>query len=199
MITNDVEISIVFGTKRITQNYNPAVKNRLAVEFDPLDGAKRRENVTVTLREDAPTEPITYVVPWVIDVEPLFDLAISPLHFFTLDSCDPGEPLNPPDPVIIWEDAEGGGHIVERDGNLVTISAGFAGTWREISQSSGLTAPDPHWYEKDLPIDFGAPPIASPPVLPGESHHFRKIEHGGDCNGQFDYDLTLTLRQYTLL
>jgi hypothetical protein len=196
VITNSVEVSILFDTQRLTRNYDPAVGIRFAVNVDPLDGAKRRVNVTVNLREDAPSGPIRYVLPWVIDVEPLFDLTISPLGFIAYEPCDP---IGQADPVIDWEDAEGGGHRVALGANAGRITTGFAGTWREIGVSSGLTAPDPHWFERDLPIDFGAPPVAGPPVLPGESHHFRKVEDGGDCDGRFDYDLTLSVRHYSLI
>jgi hypothetical protein len=194
-ITSPVEISILFGTQRITQNYSEANGNRFRFDFDALDGTVRRENVAISLRDDTPTGPKTYPVLRTVDLEPLFDVTISPLGFIALDVCDP---LSPADPVISWVDAEGTRHDVELDGNAGRITAGFAGTWQEVGASRGLTTPDPIWFEDD-PLEFGAPPSPGPPVLPGQSHHVRKIDDGGDCDGRFDYDVTLSLRRYPAL
>jgi hypothetical protein len=197
-ITNNVEISVLFGTERLTRNYSRATINRLLFNFDPLDGAKRRENVTITLRDDTPAGPKTYALLWFVDLEPLFDLTISPLGFIALSACDL---FSPADPVIRWVDAEGTPRHVELDGDAGRITTGFAGTWREVGVSNGLTAPEPIWHESDptFPLSFDAPASVGPPVLPGQSHHYSDVEDGGDCDGRFDYDVSLVLRTFLLL
>jgi hypothetical protein len=196
-ITNAVEISALFSTQRVTQNYSADFGNRLTAELGPVDGRTRQVKVEVTLREYAPTGPITYVVTWVIDVEPLFDLTISPLSFKALGSCDP---VGVADPVIMWSDPEGDSHHVVFHANSALITDGFAGTWREVGVSSGLTKPTVGWYENDNP--FGAsffPSPSGPPVLPGKSDHIRLVLSADDCDGQFDFDITLTARHYVLI
>jgi hypothetical protein len=195
-ITNRLEISILFGTQRITQNYNEISGNRLAVDFDALEGAARRENVTISLRDDTPTGPKTFALPWTVNLEPLFDLTISPLGFIALGVCDP---LSAADPVIVWIDPEGAVHRVKLDGDAGRISAGFAGTWPEVGVSSGLTIPGLNWFEQDRPVEFHLPPARGLPVLPGVSRHVRTVLDGGDCDGRFDYDVTLSLRRYPRL
>jgi hypothetical protein len=197
-ITNNVEISVLFGTQRLTRNYSRATINRLLFNFDPLEGAKRRENVTISLRDDTPAGPKTYTLLWFVDLEPLFDLTISPLGFIALSACDL---FSPADPVIRWVDAQGTPHHVELDGDAGRITTGFAGTWREVGVSNGLTAPVPIWHESDptFPPSFDAPASVGPSVLPGQSHHYSQVEDGGDCDGRFDYDLTLTVRTFLLL
>jgi hypothetical protein len=195
-ITNPVQISILFGAQRITQDYNVTFGNRFAAEFDPLDGGKRQENITVVMREDAPTGPILYFVPWTVNVEPLFDFTVSRLFFGAIGSCDP---LGGADPIIVWVDPNGIVHRDGFDGRFVIINEGFAGTWREVGVSSGLSEPSLKWVEDDGPLqNFILPPPRGHAVLPGVSHHVTKVLDGGDCNGQFDFDVTLSVRHYTL-
>src|SRR5262249_42061622 len=103
-ITGTVEIRILFGTHQITQTYSEANGNRFRFDFDALDGAKRSENVTISLRDDTPTGPKTFTLPWTVELEPLFNITIGRLVFFTLDSCDA---LSKADPVIRWVDPNG--------------------------------------------------------------------------------------------
>ena len=199
-ISNPVEISILFGTQRITQNYNVTSGNRFLVDFDALDGAIRRENVTITLRDDTPTGPKTYALLWYVDLEPLFDLTIGPLGFIALSACDL---LSPADPVISWWDPERFLHEVQLDGDAGRVTAGFAGTWPEVGISRGLTIPSLTWFDRDLPalpdLLTDRPPPPDQAVLPGLSHHVRMVLDGGDCDGRFDFDVTLSLRHYERL
>jgi hypothetical protein len=195
-ITNPVEISILFGTHRITRNYTKATINRFVFNFDALDGVKRRENVTVSLRDDTPTGPKTYALLWTVDIEPLFDVTISPLRFIALDTCDP---VGSADPVIRWVDPNGTQFETELDGDAGLITSHFAGTLRQVGISSGLTLPNINWYDDDFGLEFKLPPPRGLPLLPGQSHHVRMVLDGGDCDGRFDFDVTLALHLFAAL
>jgi len=179
----------------VTQNYDAAHGNRLVVDFDAQNGVARKEKVTITLRDDTPTGPKTYALLWSVDLEPLYNITFSALRFIAIEPCDL---LGNADPDIRWIDSQGGSHEVKLDGNAGVITRGFASRWQEVGISRGLTVPDPIWHEAD-PVEFGAPPAIGPPVLPGVSHHVQSVVDGGDCDGRFEFDVTLSLRFFERL
>jgi hypothetical protein len=60
-IGNPMEISILFGTQRVTQTYTNSGGNQFLVNFPARDGGKRRENVTISLWRPPP--PATRPTP----------------------------------------------------------------------------------------------------------------------------------------
>jgi hypothetical protein len=137
-----------------------------------------------------------------VDLEPLYDITLSPLDFGDPGDCDL---LSPTDPVIVWTSPDKVVHRVELDldygqvgGDYVTA---FAGTWPEVGVSSDLREPYVTWYDEDVVSSDISPPLGDP-LLPGRSRVVEwdqnELSFPVDCAAHFRYEITFQLRTYPL-
>ena len=76
--TSPTEISVLYGVRRATVQYDSARGTYIDVQFPPLNGAVRKENLTVTLTELTP-EHHHYSIVRELTVAPRFEVSVSPL------------------------------------------------------------------------------------------------------------------------
>lgn len=213
-VTNPVEISISFGGRRVTQNYDNVNGNRLKVDFPANDGSKRSEWIHATLTETTPTGYQNYSIVSTREIEPRFNVTLSPLHFHELGNCDLGTPV---DPVVNWTGLEGdsisqveldpgyGDQHVEGGAVASLHSAPFNATRSNVSVSSGLRLPGVLWWDEDPGLGFiGRQAPKGGPLLPGTSRRvvFTLPDNGDepvgvpDCSAEFIYDITYEVITY---
>jgi hypothetical protein len=194
-VTNPVEISVLFGDHRISQTYNPATGNRFRHDLPALDGTKRRETAQVHLVDKAPGGK-TYTMPVQINIEPLYDVTVSPLDLRILTRCDLVGPVNVE---AWWQNVEGNVRNWREDVVVSGRIQQFGGAWFEVSIAEGLLVPQVAWLDDDFG-GFAAPafPGTGEPLLPGTSGIISWVqdEAGGDCNAALTYSKTITLRTY---
>jgi hypothetical protein len=190
-VTNPVEISVLFGDHRISQTYNPATGNRFRHDLPTLDGTKRRETARVHLVDKAPGGK-TYTMPVQIDIEPLYDVTVSPLDLRILTRCDLVDPVNVE---VWWQNVEGNVRNWREDVLVSGRVQPFSEAWFEVSAAESLLVPQVAWHDDDLG-GFAAPafPGTGDPLLPGPS--WVQDEAGRECNAALTYSKTTTLRTY---
>ena len=198
-----VEISILFGADRLTRNYNNTSGSRFEVHAPTGDGTVRQDNLDITLTERNPGGPHHYSILSTVGIAPLFTITISPLLVNAFgSSCDP---VGLADPTIFWIDPAGVSHRYDLDSDNVELFA-FAGTWTDVSASTGLTMPTLEWVDRD-PGGFGSigenalPRGAALLPLPGQlpdagaiTYPFseRYADAGGDSDCFADLAYTVT-------
>ena len=199
-IGNRVEISVLFGSRRVTQVYGNGTGNRLVNDFPALDGKKRRENVTISLLESVGNGYATYSILTSVEIEPLFDIATGPLRFTLLNDCDP---VGASEPIVRWRlpnGLEGRAEPTLYGGETATLNA-FARTYREMGVSRNLRVPTFEFDESDWPFDFFGSvsgPVGAP-LLPGVGRAETVTMTAGNnesCPGTFRYALSYQLRTY---
>jgi hypothetical protein len=206
-VTNRVDVSVLFGTgaqaKRITQSYNNSNGNRIVYDFPANDGQRRREEVTTSLAEASSEANLTYAVRSTVDLEPLFDIALSPITFTLINDCDR---YGDSEPDIAWRHPDGKvDHYLMsmRSGDTRTIGR-FERTFSEVGQSATLGIPIFLLFEDDLGnfYNWRFVPELVTPALPGRTHTASfKLSEAGDsnCAGEVRYRITYTVRHYTSL
>ena len=201
--TNPVEVSVLFGDRRITQSYNSTLGLQLVHDFPDNAGARRSENVLVNLTEQTPTGAIPFHFTQPLPIDPLYDVTLSPLTFRLLSDC---HVIGDTEPQIIWRDSTG-----DHD-QTVSLGVGdirqinrFAQHYTEVDLAHGLRKPGLIWMDRgDLPIPGtgfdGTPnPRDEGPLLPDTNravHFTRDAENDGFCLGEFSYQQTITLHTY---
>jgi hypothetical protein len=194
-----MEISVLFGTTRVTQNYANGAGNRLAADFPALDGQKRRENVVITLRESTGNGYQTYSISYSIDIEPLYDVSFSALTFDLLNDCDF---VGASEPIIRWVNSDGqdiSKAVSMHGGDSVRLPA-FVRIYRETGTSADLRLPGINWIEDDA-VDTGFYKLPAPegPLVPGTTRTvtINSTARNDDyCSAQLRYDVTYQLRTY---
>jgi hypothetical protein len=164
----------------------------------------------ISLREPKPGgEFYTFAISSEIDLDPLYDVAISPLQFTLLDDCDPA---GKSEVVFFWRSPD---NVFEEAyrvrfstrASVTTTVAQFAWDATEVSAAADLGRPVMWFFEED---PFGAPaehhsdhdpsnrnlvPGQTETVTPGILH-----DHSGlffpDCYASAQYTITYTLRRY---
>ena len=207
-LTRPVEISIGYyssaGNNRITQWYVASTGNRFLYNDREGDGKPRQLRMDITLRQDKPGGGgHTFAVLWQANLDPLYDVTISPLKFSLLNDCDlvgkseirflwysPDSPHN-----LIYSFSTGAG-------KLTTINQ-FKWSRAEVSASANLRIPAMGFWESD-PGSVGAVLPASPKVnlVPGKSKTVKgnlRAMIGGPCTAYFEYPITYQLRWYPYL
>lgn len=195
----DVEISILFGSQRVTADYDNAAGKRFEVHSPPLNGAIRRENVHITLTERTPGGK-HYSILQTVDVEPRYDITLSELDVEVRFGCDI---FSASDPRITWTDPDGVQHRFDGSGEFLRIRE-FAGTWTAVGVSRGLTAPTLEFSDRD---PFGTvgenalprgPQLLPRPDSEGYGTFVREVRevqqesYGDFCDAVLTYTLTYT-------
>jgi hypothetical protein len=217
-VTQLVEISIGFysatGHDRITQTLSvKQFGNRFLYNDPEGDGRPRQIRVDISLRELQPGGQ-HFSFSRLVDLDPLYDVAISPLTFTLLENCDligdseihffwwPPEECPPSIPC--GYDQTKLVYFATQTHKNNTINQ-FAWARSEVSASANLQTPDMFFYEDDPGIHF-EPPVSNftrRNLVPGKTKPFGSILYEGNgpsriggCMGSIYYTITYTLRWY---
>jgi hypothetical protein len=199
-LTQPVQISILYispappppGGNRLTQTYQRKFGNRF-VYNDPIgEGMLRHLRIDIWLREPKPEGGhYSYSMSWQADLDPVYDITVSPLAFTLVSNCDP-TPLgigNNSEIHFRWaspETHEGWNRFsfTTTAGRTVSIQQ-FAWTRTELTTaavaSMKLHLPAILWTEHD-------------PQL-GTTYNDRP-SRGNTCIAKIQYGITYNLRQY---
>ena len=226
-LTQPVEISILFtspwgpppGGNRLTQPYQRKFGNRFVYNDPEGEGKPRHLRMDLWLTEPKPDGGhYSYSLTWQADLDPLYDITVSPLMFTLMSNCDyfggnseirfawypPGSDYQR-------------FNFVTTKGRVVSIQQ-FAWARAEVSASANLRMPRMMFKEHDPPnpLDFsfeGTIPIILPLaayLLPGKTQVFSfglfpgqsstgpdQIHGGGHtCLAKIEYKITYALRAY---
>lgn len=229
-LTRPVEISISFlspagstTSNRVTQYYYAATGNRLVYHDGEGDGQPRDVNITITL-----TEPkvnggaYTFSFFWRANVQPLYDVTISPLEFTLINNCDP---VGESEIHFWWYSPD---HHVQAPPSFSTTPGQhrtiqqFQWARAEVSASANLHRPLIHFWEHDAsqyvsgtPLfphtEALVPPAPSLPrtsqgnlPFPYNQYIVERIERNvrendRQCDAQTRYIITYWLRRYESL
>jgi hypothetical protein len=210
-VTQPVEISIGYyspaGNQRITQSYVRATGNHFLYNDKEGDGKIRHMTISISLREQLPNgEWATFSLPWQADLDPIYDVSISPLQFSLIDNCDFAG--NSEIRFIWWAPDDSGDKphtfsFTSRAGRLVTIGQ-FAWARAEVSASSRLHGLDFYFWEKDTVHPTTGFLIRGQRTLnnliPGKTQLFKgnlddeASSNKKDCTAYYEYTITYTLR-----
>jgi hypothetical protein len=200
-VTNTTEISVLFGNRRVSQNYDRKAGTTITFNYPVGDGKRRNEVLTVNLTERAPGGAVPYHWNRLAVIEPEFEVTISDLTFTLLNDCDP---VGDSEPNVGIADDRG---VVQVE---LSMSADEARHLHQLSRhvtaakvSDGLVVPQLSFVEEDLNNFHGPPskPLA-PALLPGASRQVRFEEASQSdpfCNARFDYIIGITLLTFTSL
>lgn len=220
-VTQPVEISIGYyspagmyppGFQRITQSYVRGTGNRFLNNDPEGEGKPRRVRMDISLREPNPGGGFyTFAFSLEQDLDPLYDVSVSPLQFSLIDNCDiagnseirfvwwaPDDPSQNPRTFS----------FTTRVGRSTTINP-FAWAHAEVSARNNLRQLYFYFWEKD---DFHPTSGFRAPaggivnnLVPGKT----KVVKGNltdsassnkqDCRAYFEYTITYVLRLYPYL
>jgi len=221
-VTQPVEVSIGYyspaglygpGFQRMTQSYVRSAGNRFLNNDPEGDGKVRRMRVDISLRESNPGgQPVTFSFSWQVDLDPLYDVAISPLHFSLSDNCDIAG--NSEIRFVWWapDDPSQTPHTFNFSTQVSrsTVINQFAWARQEVSALNNLRQLYFYFWEKDTihpTFGFRAPGGGAVVnnLVPGKT----KVVEGNltdeassnkqDCRAYFEYTITYTLRLYPYL
>jgi hypothetical protein len=198
-VTNTTEISVLFGNRRVSQNYDRKAGTTIAFNYPVGNGKRRNEVLTINLTEQAPGGAVPYHWNRLAVIEPEFEVTISDLSFTLLNDCDL---IGDTDVVVIISDDRG-----DFDVNL-SMSADEVRHVHKLSRhlpsakmSDGLKAPLVGFYEDTGPFHGHSSSIEQ--LLPGTSRHvsYDGKSSGSDefCNAHFDYVIGINLLTFQSL
>jgi hypothetical protein len=200
-VSTTTEISVLFGNRRISRNYDRSAGTTIAFDYPVGDGKRRNEVLTINLTEQAPGGAVPYHYNRLATVEALFEVTISDLTFTLLNDCDPIG-----DSEVLLDIADDRG-AVEVD---MSMSADQIRHVHQLSRhisaakvSDGLIVPSLSFTEDDFAGFRGAPnEVTSPPLLPGTSRHehYDLTDHFDKfCNAHVDYVIGIDLLTFPSL
>jgi hypothetical protein len=200
-VSNTTEISVLFGNRRVSQNYDRKAGTTIVFNYPVGDGKQRNEVLTINLTERALTGAVAYHWNRLAVLEPLFEVTISDLTFTLLNDCDP---IGSSEPNVGIGDERG---VVQVQ---LSMSADEVRHVHQLSRhlpaakvSDGLIVPDLSFTEEDLGVFHGPPPQPiGPALLPGTSRHVvfdADDQFDAFCNARFDYQIGINLLTFTSL
>lgn len=209
-VSKPVAITLEFSSavsqyRAPVQTYNDRQGNRfvytdLIGASSPLWGRPRPMAIKVTLTEGNSN----YTIPLGANLDPLFDVSITPLRFTLNNDCDRWGKSE-----IRFEYRKPNGQVGKKNfstskGQTTTINE-FAWAAQEVSGSGNLFWPDWHFYESDtleggVYVDgFGAPKSRLLPGPGGFVGRTIRSWHGQSCWADTKFDIVNTLRTYVSL
>ena len=215
-LTGPVTISIRFINsagvpKVVAQCYVPSTGNRIVFHDVEGNGQPRRVSMTATLSQDKfrvgdKGYSFTMPGPWYFNLDPLFDVSITPLRFKMTSDCEKGLfEVGKSEIVFSWTSPEGGYRekkFSTTKGKTVTINE-FAWARQEASASAKLFWPQWGFYESDVKLSGAYLGGFSPPtikLLPGSSGYVGRSLTAGrgqsDCTADIAFDITIRVRKY---
>ena len=225
VLTKPVMIIIDYSSPAGQLHVNPQPYDRCNGNRDPQNdpisgpvgspgyavwGKPRQKNINITLTEDRPGgQPYVYTIPLTVNLDPLFDVTISPLRFTLTTDCDLLGSHEDSEIKFSWTTPTDEYHkknFDTRKGRLVAIND-FAWSRQEVSASANLFWPQWSFYEEDTigPFGafiegFGAPTFKILPSAGGYVGRQIKDAHGqSGCEAKTEFDMTIQLRTYSNL
>lgn len=202
-VTNRVDVSVDFdergASRRVTQPYDNTRGNRILADLADGGGARRRAEVVISLSEAS----AVYSVRSTVDVEPLYDIAVSPLSVYLVNDCDE---FGASEPHFYYRLPNGQARDVE-----ISMSGGetypigrFAQIYHQVGQSANLGFPTFTFNEDDLfdgVHEFYStnPDRNQKPLLPGKSQTVGvDMTSATDnfCAAKLSYTVTMTLLRF---
>jgi len=192
---------------RLTQSYVRSTGNRFQYLEPERDGKPRHMRIDVSLREAKPNgESVLFSFRIETDLDPLYDVQISPLSFTLLNDC---ATFGDSDMTVMWKRPD------QRSNNSwnyrnFTTSAGkqvrineFTWLGREVSASMHYLLPFPGFYHRG-PLPTPSVPERSENLVPGRNRRIKYVvsESGSilpGCSADLEYTITYTLRWYSEL
>ncbi len=211
-VTQPVTISIAlggYGPTRQTQSYVPSTGNRFLYNDLEGDGKPRRAFADITLSDPKPGGGVyTSTIPGSVMLDPLYDVAITPLSFTLFTNC---ARIGDSDIKLAWaapDQSQHGYSFKTRAGKHVTVSA-FAWARAEVSTSAKLIPPRMSFHGgKFWPCFPGACfvpgtfPETPTNLVPGTNRQvvtsLKEVGHG-KCTASAQYNITYKLRWYPYL
>jgi hypothetical protein len=208
-VTRPVEISIGYsspaGVQRITQSYVRSTGNRFLYNDPEGNGKPRRMTMSITLSEPNPGgQTFTFPLKIEADLDPLYDVRISPLQFSLISNCDAvGNSeiwlyWQSPDRQILQQ------HYSARPGQALSLGR-FEWARSEISSSQQLLREEVLGFldEDYVSLDqkFSTRIPGGPALIPGKTQKVkgnRKAENDS-CQLYFEYTINYSLRFYPYL
>jgi hypothetical protein len=200
-VTNTTEISVLFGNRRISQNYDRANGTTIAFNYPVGDGKRRNEVLTINLTEQAPGGAIPFHWNRLAVIEPQFETTVSDLTFTLLNDCDP---VGDSEIVLNIADDRGSFDVeMSMQADEVRHVHKLSRHFPAATVSDGLVAPQLSFFEDDLGgfHQTTAPPT-TPALLPGATRHlhFDAADPSDEfCNAHFDYIIAINLLTFTSL
>jgi hypothetical protein len=213
-LTQPVTISIAlggYGPTRITQPYVASTGNYFWYNDPAGDGKPRRAMVDIALTEPKPGGGFySYTIPGGVTLDPLYDVAITPLTFTLFSGCSvtTAVGIGDDDIQLSWWSPDKAQHGVEfktQAGDHKTINE-FAWTRAEVSASANLIPPGMGYKAGGIWPCFpgscfypGAAPGPPPPnLVPGVTRQVvTTLEEAAQlCSASAQYNSTYTLRSY---
>jgi hypothetical protein len=204
-LTQPVTIIIVLGgycPTVITQSYVASTGNRFLHNDCEGDGKTRRGRVDLTLTEANPGGgSYIFSLPMNIVLDPLYDIAISPVKFTLIDDCDPWFDSE----VRIWWTSVENQYRVHgsdmRAGHSVTISSDFMWSRAEVSATANLQPPRIGFFELDIfekTSTLYQPPPSNVNLVPGKTQTISTVimEEDNQCRASIEYAIKYELRWY---
>ena len=209
-LTNPVNIRVTYKSAATNPRWlqdTYSVTTGFRKFHNDVEGNRYARHMTleILLTEQQPGNKfVTFPITWEIDLDPLFDVTITPLRFKLNSDCDRiGKSeirfsWTSPDPRYPYQEKS----FSTRKGTTVTIT-GFAWATQEVSASANLFWPQWAFYDDDL-VRFGAylggfgPPTTKllPTTVSGYVGRTIKDSRGQSCTADIAFDVTVTIRQY---
>ncbi len=208
-VTNPVNIKVTYnssssGSRWRQALYNPASGYR-DFQNDP-EGNRYLRHMTldILLTEQQPgNQFVNFAIKWEIDLDPLFDVTISPLRFKLNGDCDR---IGKSEIRLSWTSPDTALHkkgFSMSKGNTVTINE-FAWARQEVGASANLLWPQWGFYEDD-PVrlsgayleGFGPQTLKFlPTTVTGYVGRTIKESRGQSCTADIAFNVTVKVRQY---
>ncbi|MGC3974862.1 MAG: hypothetical protein QM771_10825 [Nitrospira sp.] len=208
-VTKPVDISIGYsspaGVQRISQSYVRSTGNRFLYNDPEGDGKPRRMTLSITLSEPNPGgQAFTFSLKIEADLDPLYDVRISPLQLSLISNCDATGNSEiwlywqSPDRQILQQ------HYSARPGQALTLGR-FEWGRSEISSSQQLLREKVvgFWDEDYVNLEYKFSTIipGGPALVPGKTQKIKgNLKADNDsCRLYFEYTITYSLRFYPYL
>jgi hypothetical protein len=208
-LTNPVNIRVTFNSSvsgsRWNQNvYNASTGYRNFHNDPEGNRAARHMRLDILLTEVQPNnQSVNFPITWEIDLDPLFDVTITPLRFTLNTDCDR---IGKSEIHFLWYAPDASRYSEKgfstSKGKTTTINE-FSWTRQEVSAKGNLMWPTWSFYEKDtnilspLQYDIPKPTIKLLPGSGGYVGRTLKDSSGqGGCAADTAFDITIRVRQY---
>lgn len=213
-VSGVVQVSIGYysaaGNGRVTQNYVTATGNRFLYYDKEGDGKPRAMRVDVSLLEVNPNgAPFTFSFSSNVNLDPLYDVQISPLRFTLLKDC---ASFGDSDIGFYWYTPDitqsGNTRNFSTSANKLVVINEFAWVGREISAAIDRRQPVA-WFSHRAPSFFTfqrlGHNVSEAKLVPGKT---KKLQYLLDetrettlpgCFANAEYTMNYTLRSYPYL